>query len=152
MWQITWALNLIPDSVMHWIINILLIVGIVGTVAGFVIKRIPFVNQYRLLVQIVSILLLVFGVWLKGGESAHKLWKDRVAEMEQKVKESENKAWEASKRVHVHVIERTKVIRENTATLANEATSAITPEINARCEIPKITADRYNRAAQGDAK
>lgn len=137
---------------MHWIINILLIVGLVATIAGFFLKIIPFVNQYRLPTQIVGVLLLTFGVWLKGGESAHQLWKDRVAEMEKKVEESEKRAWEASKRIHVHVIERTKVIRETATNLANEATSAITPEINAQCPIPKITADRYNQAARGDAK
>jgi hypothetical protein len=33
-----WAFSLIPDSVMVWIINILLIVGVAGTVAGFFLK------------------------------------------------------------------------------------------------------------------
>lgn len=152
MWQIMWAFSLIPDSVMHWLINILLIVGVVGVVAGFFVKFIPFVNRYRLPVQILSIVLLTLGVWLKGGESERLVWQERVKELESRVAKAERQAEEASKKINVRVVERVKIIRENANNLAQEASSAISADANARCEIPKVSADRYNEAAKGESK
>lgn len=147
-----WAFSLIPDSVMHWIINLLIFAGLVGVVAGFFLKIIPLVNRYRLPVQIISIALLVLGVWLKGGESERLVWKNRVADLEQQVAKAEKRAAEASKRVQVRVVERVRVIREGAAQLAAEAGAAITPEVNAQCEIPRESASKYNRAAKGEIK
>lgn len=147
-----WAFSLIPDAIMHWIINILIIAGVLGAIAGFFLKFIPFVTKYRLATQIVSILLLVLGVWLKGGESERLVWQKRVADLEEKVKIAEKKADDASKKIQIRVVEKVKIIRENAGQLASEAGAAITPEMNAQCVIPKESANKFNQAAKGAAK
>jgi len=149
MWQIMWAFSLIPDSAMVWIINILLIVGIAGTVAGFFLKIIPFVNQYRLPVQIVSIALLVLGVWLKGGQSERLVWQARVAEMEAKVAAAEAEAKKETVRVETKIVERVRVIKGETQTIIKEVPKIITKEVDAKCEIPTQAVDLFNRAARG---
>lgn len=149
MWQIMWAFNLIPDSAMAWIINILLIVGIAGTIAGFFLKIIPFVNQYRLPVQIVSIALLVLGVWLKGGQSERLVWQARVAEMEAKVAASEAEAKKVTVKVETKIVERVRVIQGQTQTIVKEVPTIITREVDAKCEIPAGGVELFNRAAKG---
>ena len=144
-----WAFNLIPDSAMAWIINILLIVGIAGTIAGFFLKIIPFVNQYRLPVQIVSIALLVLGVWLKGGQSERLVWQARVAEMEAKVAASEAEAKKVTVKVETKIVERVRVIQGQTQTIVKEVPTIITREVDAKCEIPAGGVELFNRAAKG---
>ena len=144
-----WAFSLIPDSVMTWIINILLIAGIAGVVFSFFLSIIPFVNRYRLPVQIVSVAVLVLGVWLKGGESERRVWQERVREMEVKVAAAEQQAREANAAIDTRVAERTANIQAQTEIIVREVPKYITREVDNRCEIPSPAIDLFNRAARG---
>jgi hypothetical protein len=62
-----WILHLLPDALIAWIVNTILIAGAVITVAGFFVRFIPVVNTYRVPVQIAGILLLTAGVYFEGG-------------------------------------------------------------------------------------
>lgn len=144
-----WAFSLIPDLVMTWIINIILIVGVSGIVAGFFLKIIPFVNQYRLPVQILSIALLTLGVWLKGGESERRVWQERVRQMEERVAVAEQRAREENVRIETQLAERTATIQAEAQVIIREVPRYITREVDNRCEIPSPAIDLFNRAAQG---
>lgn len=144
-----WAFSLIPDSVITWIINIILLIGAAGTVAGFFLRIIPFVNQYRLPVQILSIALLTLGVWLKGGESERRVWQERVRQMEERIAVAEQKAREENVRIETQLAERTAAIQAETRVIIQEVPRYITREVDNRCEIPTPAIDLFNRAAQG---
>lgn len=150
MWQIMWAFSLIPDSVMTWIINILLLAGVLGVVAGFFIKFIPFVNQYRRPVQIISILVLILGVWLKGGESERRVWQERVKELEARVAKAEEASRAANAKMDKTVRESQQRIRENTRVIVQRVPEVITREAN--CTVPEPAVDLYNQAAKGAEK
>lgn len=62
MWQIAWMLSLLPD----WFWALVLIVGVLGTLAAWVLKFVPFVRQYRLPIQVGSVLCLLVGVYFQG--------------------------------------------------------------------------------------
>jgi len=149
MWQTMWLFNLIPDSAMVWFINILLISGVLGTVAGFFIKIIPFVNRYRLPVQIISICVLVLGVWLKGGQSERLIWQARVAEMQEKIAAAEAEAKKVTVKVETKIVERIRTIKGETQTIVKEVPTIITREVDAKCEIPPGAIELFNRAARG---
>ena len=83
-----WILYVLPEIAIH----LILLVSILGVIAGFLLGFIPFVKQYKLLIQIVSILILTLGVYLEGGLADQKEWQLKVAELETKVKEAEAKA------------------------------------------------------------
>lgn len=144
-----WAFSLIPDSVMTWIINIILLIGLAGLVAGFFLKIIPFVNQYRLPVQILSIVLLTLGVWLKGGESERRVWQERVRQMEERVAVAEQRAREENVRIETQLAERTAALQAEAQVIIREVPRYITREVDNRCEIPTPAIDLFNRAAQG---
>ena len=86
-----WALQLFPDSFLLFIVNSILLLGIVGTFFSFVIlNRIlrffpPLANYYRAF-QITSVVLLLLGVYLKGVYGTEMAWRERVAEVEAKLK------------------------------------------------------------------
>ncbi len=79
-----WILHFLPDALILWFCNILLLTGIVLTVAGFFVHRIPFplLWQYQLPFKVLGIALLVLGVYFRGGYAVEAEWRERVAEVE----------------------------------------------------------------------
>jgi hypothetical protein len=86
--------------------------GILGTIAGFVLGFIPFVKTYQFAIQICSIIVLVFGVYLEGGLADYKEWELKVKEMEAKVAQAEAQSANKNTEIQEKVVEKTKVIRE----------------------------------------
>ena len=103
-----WILSILPDAVIHIIFGL----GILGTIAGFVLGFIPFVKTYQFAIQICSIIVLVFGVYLEGGLADYKEWELRVKEMEAKVAKAEAESANKNTEIQEKVVEKTKVIRE----------------------------------------
>ena len=103
-----WILTILPESAIHIIFGI----GVLGVIAGFVLGFIPFIRTYKLAIQICSILLLVFGVYLEGGLADYKEWELKVKEMEAKVAEAEAKGANKNVEIQEKIVEKTKVVRE----------------------------------------
>ena len=103
-----WILSILPDAAIHIIFGL----GILGTIAGFVLGFIPFVKTYQFAIQICSIIVLVFGVYLEGGLADYKEWELKVKEMEAKVAQAEAKSANTNVEIQEKVVEKTKVIRE----------------------------------------
>jgi len=103
-----WILSILPETAIHIIFGI----GVLGVIAGFVLGFIPFIRAYKLAIQVCSILLLVFGVYLEGGLADYKEWELKVAEMKAKAAETEAKGAEKNVEIQEKIVEKTKVIRE----------------------------------------
>lgn len=89
MWQITWMLSLLPD----WFWTLVLIAGVLGTLAAWVLKFIPFIKTYRLVIQVASVLCLLVGVYFQGVianeekyKAEHERLKDLIAKQEEAFK------------------------------------------------------------------
>ena len=82
MWQFQWAISLIPDAMLNWIYWSIIAVGITGVLAGWVGKFIPFYGNYAKILQPIGIILLVLGVWLRGGYDVEMAWRDKVSKLE----------------------------------------------------------------------
>ena len=142
-------LHFLPDSYLLWAVNTILLIGAIGTIAGFFIKFIPFLNHYKLLLNILSTLLLVAGVYFKGGYSVEMEWRDRVTELEQKIAEAEAHSHEANVQIETRVVEKVKIIKEKVY-----ATKKIIQEhkeiINAECTVPDVARVLYNSAVNNE--
>lgn len=103
-----WILSLLPEAAIHTIFGL----GILGTIAGFVLGFIPFIKTYKLAIQVISLLVLVFGVYLEGGLADYKEWELKVKQMEAKVAQAEAKSSEKNVEIQEKVVETTKVVRE----------------------------------------
>ena len=108
MWQIMWMFNLMPD----WFYHLIVILSILGLIVASVLKFVPFVSTYRLPIQVISTLLLVFGVWMEGGIVNEAKWEARVKELEEKVKIAEEKSTEKNVEIQEKVVTQTKVVKE----------------------------------------
>ena len=148
-----WILHFLPDAMILWICNTVLLAGILLTVTAFFIKRIPIINQYRIPAQVLGIALLVIGVYWRGGYAIEQEWRERVAEVEFRVAAAEAAAREENVKIVTKVVTKTQVIRTRGETI----TKYIDREIvkydtkfapGGQCEIPREFIKAINDAAE----
>jgi low affinity Fe/Cu permease len=108
MWQITWMIGLLPD----WFWTIILIAGVLGILASWVLKFIPFVSTYRLPIQVGSIIALLIGVYFQGVIANETKWQNEIAVLQKKIDEAAVKSNETNVVVQEKVVTKTKVIKE----------------------------------------
>jgi translation elongation factor EF-Tu-like GTPase len=143
-----WLMNFLPN----WIFHAILLAGVLGLVASFVLKFIPFISTYAFPIQVVSILLVVTGVWFEGAISNQAAWEARVKEMEAKVADAEAKSSEANVQIVTKIVKKTKRIHDK----GDEIISYIDREVVKNnevikfvenCPIPDIIIKTHNAAA-----
>lgn len=88
MWQIAWMLSFLPD----WFWTLVLIAGVLGTIAAWVLKFIPFVRQYRLPIQVVSVLCLLVGVYFQGIMANEEKYKAEHERLQKEIAEKNENA------------------------------------------------------------
>lgn len=142
-----WLLHLLPDAFLIWIINILLTGGLIGIVVGFFGTKIPFVSTYARMIQIASIIAFCIGLYWKGGYSVEQDWRERVAEMEAKIKVSEEKSKEINTVIQTKYKDRVKKITETREVIV-EKIKINEKIIDAKCEIDPMVISILNEAAK----
>lgn len=143
-----WIITVLPE----WAFHLLFSAGIIGTVAGFFLGMIPAVRQYKLPIQVISLLVLTLGVYLEGSLADYKEWEARVKEMEAKVAVAEEKAKTKNVEVQEKIVTQTKVIREKGKDIIKYIDKEVvkTEEIIKyieNCPVPKAIIDIHNDAA-----
>ena len=142
-----WLLHLLPDSFLIWIINILLTGGLIGMVVGFFGSKLPFVGTYARIIQIASIVAFCIGLYWKGGYSVEQDWRERVAEMEAKIKIAEEKSKEVNTVIETKYKDRVKKITE-TKEVIIEKIKVNEKIIDAKCELDPMVISILNEAAK----
>lgn len=164
-----WIINFLPE----WIIHTVFSIGVLGTIAGFVLGFIPLIKTYKLPVQIISILLLVLGVYLEGGLADNKEWQLKVAEMEAKLAQAESKSSDKNVEIQEKIVEKTKIVKEKGRDIIKYVdrwnTKEVIKEVEGperirreevikyieNCPVPKEMIDIHNQATElnkGDKK
>jgi len=138
-----WLLNFLPD----WIFHFILLAGIGGLVASYLMKFIPFIYMYKTPIQAVSVVSIVGSTFMLGAAWNDQAWRDRVAEMEQKVAAAEVKSVEENVKIVTKIVKKTEIVRVK----GEEIIKYIDKEIvkyNDRCEIPEDFVKTLNDAAE----
>jgi hypothetical protein len=142
-----WMMHLLPESFLILIIHALLVTGLIGMVIGFVGSKIPFVGTYATIIKIVSIVLFCIGLYWKGGYSVEEDWRQRVADMEEKVRISEEKSKETNVVIETKYKDRVKKITE-TRNVIVEKIKINEKIIDAKCELDPVVISILNEAAK----
>ena len=138
-----WILNFLP----FWFFHLITLLGVVGLVAGFVLGMIPLINKYKLLIQIFSLLLLVFGIYMEGAISNEEKWQALVKEMEAKVALAEEKSKNANSKIEYKFLDKVKLV-EKTQVVIQEKLKEVEKVIDAKCEIDPSVISILNEAAK----
>jgi hypothetical protein len=152
MSQIAWMIGLVPDAVLNWAYWAIIIVGITGVLAGWLGKWIPFYGNYVKILQPVGIVLLVLGVWLRGGYDTEMAWRAKVAEAEARVAVAEQKSQETNTVIEQKIVEKTKVIKGKTEYITQYLDREVVKKEEIikyieQCPVPKEIIDIHNQAA-----
>jgi hypothetical protein len=144
-------LHFLPDSVILWFCNILLLTGIVATIAGFFAHRIPGLWSYQLGLKLVGIALLVLGVYFRGGLAVEQEWRERVAAVEARLAEAEKASAEANSQIDTQVQKQVTSIRQR-MTYVRQYVDREVVRYNDQCVIPEPFIRAHNDAAEGIRK
>ena len=147
-----WILHLLPDALIAWIVNIVLITGAVVTAAGFFVRFVPFVNQYRIPVQIAGILLLTAGVYFEGGYTTEMAWRERVKEVEAKLQVAQKQSAEVNTEIVTRVVTQTKLVTQRGQDIIKYVDREVVKNQEVirfveNCPIPEIIVNTHNAAA-----
>ena len=148
-----WILHFLPDALILWFCNILLLIGIVLTIAGFFVHRIPFplLWQYQLPFKILGIALLVLGVYFRGGYAVGAEWRERVAAVEEKLKAAEQQSAKENTRIETRVVQKTEYITRRGQDIVQYVDREVA-RYDATCAIPQPFIQAHNRAAEAPPK
>ena len=149
MWQFQWMLGLVPD----WLWTTLLVGSVVGLLAAWFLKRIPFVSQYRFPIQAVSFVSLLASIWFISANSTNAVWEAKIKDLEDKVKLAEEAANTKNVEIQEKIVTKTKVIKEKGKTQIEYVDRVITQDKEVikyieQCPVPKAIIDAHNAAAE----
>ncbi len=140
-------INWLPNFVFH----IILLVGIIGIIASFVLQFIPFIAKYTISIQIASIILTIIGVWFEGGIAKDREYREAILAMEVKVVESEKKASEASAKIEYVFVDKIKTVKD-VQVVVQEKIRDVAIKIDDQCKISTDVIDIINEAAKRPTK
>ena len=151
MGQFTWMFSIIPDAVLNWVYWAIIAVGLTGVFAGWFGKFIPFYGNYVQFLKPIGIVLLVLGVWLRGGYDTELAWRAKVAEAEAKVAKAEAASQEFNTKLETERKKKAKV-RTEYITTVKERIVKETQVIDAECKVAPEAISILNDAAKNSAK
>ena len=143
-----WMLSFVPDYIVYELVHLILIVGLIGAVVSYFFSKIPLINKYILPVRVICALMIVFGVYAEGSISNEKKWKERVKELEDKVKIAEEKSKEVNTVIETKIVEKVKTVKQVEFQVV-EKIKEVEKIIDAKCELDPSVISILNEAAKG---
>ena len=146
-----WLLHLLPDGLLELVVNLILFTGIILTLVstflfGTISKYVPSLAVHSTLVRVVSILILTFGVYFKGGYSTEMIWREKVAKLEAKIKIAEEKSKSVNTVIEQKIIYKTKIVKEKAKNIIKYIDNPAITKFDKVCPLPKEVIDIHNEA------
>lgn len=140
-----WILEWLPN----WIFYGILAVGLVGFLVTYLLKFIPVpaIYMYKTPIQIVSIIMIVIGVYMAGSIANNEAWEAKVKEVEAQLAEAQARGAEETVKIVEKVVVQKQVIRERGQEVVKFVDREVVKYDN-KCEIPPPFVEAHNRAAE----
>ena len=144
-----WILQWLPN----WIFYGIFFAGLLGLLATYVMKFIPFVYVYRTPIQAASILAIVIGTYMSGAISNEEAWQTKVKEMEAKVAAAEIESQKENIKVVEKIVKKTEYITRRGQDIIQYVDREIVKydtkfAAGGVCEIPQEFIKAINTAAE----
>ena len=144
-----WLLNWLPN----WIFYGIFFAGLLGLLATYVMKFIPFVYVYRTPIQAVSVLAIAIGTYMSGAISNEEAWQTKVKEMEAKVAAAEIESQKENVKVVEKIVKKTEYITRRGQDIIQYVDREVTKyderfRPGGQCELPKEFIKAINNAAE----
>lgn len=144
-----WILQWLPN----WIFYGIFFAGLLGLLATYVMKFIPFVYVYRTPIQAVSVLAIVIGTYMSGAISNEESWQAKVKEMEAKVAAAEIESQKENVKVVEKIVKKTEYITRRGQDIIQYVDKEVVKyddkfKPGGQCELPKEFIKAINTAAE----
>jgi type VI protein secretion system component VasK len=146
MSQIQWMLSIIPSAILNWIYWAIIAVGITGIAAGWVGRWIPLYGKYVQFLKPAGVVLLVLGVWLRGGYDTEMAWRARVDELQAKIKQAEVQSQEVNTTIQTQYRDKVKTVKE-IQIVVQERIVKEAAKMDAECKVDPEAISILNQAA-----
>lgn len=139
-----WILKWMP----FWIFYVIFFAGLLGFLATYLVKFIPIpaIYMYKTPIQIVSMILIVIGVYMSGAISNEEAWLAKVRELQVMVAEAEAKSAKENVKLVEKVVYKDKIIKEKGDTIIKYIDNEIV-KYDSQCKIPPEFIKALNDAA-----
>ncbi len=141
-----WIIKFMPE----WVFHMLLVAGLLSTIAGFALGMIPFIKKYALALKILGITGLCLALYLEGGLADYKEWELRVKEMEAKVAKAEAESQKVNTEIVEKIVYKDKIIKEKAQVVKQYIDREIV-KYDETCKIPEPVIKAHNAAAKNQA-
>ena len=144
-----WILQWLPN----WIFYGIFFAGLLGLLATYVMKFIPFVYVYRTPIQAVSVLAIVIGTYMSGAISNEEAWQVKVKEMEAKVAAAEIESQKENVKIVEKIVKKTEYITRRGQDIIQYVDREVVKyddrfRPGGQCELPKEFIKAINNAAE----
>ena len=144
-----WILQWLPN----WIFYGIFFAGLLGLLATYVMKFIPFVYVYRTPIQAVSVLAIVIGTYMSGAISNEESWQAKVNEMEAKVAAAEIESQKENVKIVEKIVKKTEYITRRGQDIIQYVDREVVKyddrfRPGGQCELPKEFIKAINTAAE----
>jgi hypothetical protein len=141
-----WMLSFIPDAWLYLAVISVLFVGVGLYALSFFTRFIPPLIPYSGITRIVATVLIVCGIYFYGSYSTEMSWRNKVAELEEKVKISEAKSKAANVEIQTVYRDKVKIVKE-TQVVIQERIKEVEKLIDAQCTVDESVIQILNDAA-----
>ena len=145
--MLSWFMAVLPDSFLLFVFYSFFFAGMALIVASWWITFIPLISRYRFPTQVIGILVFAGGSYLLGGFGIEQVWRERVKELEAKVKVAEEKSQQVNTVVKEKIVYKTKIVEKKTVEYVDRI-KEIAKEVDAKCEVDTRIIDQLNKAAE----
>lgn len=153
-----WLLHFLPDSFLAFVVNAVLVAGVISTLLTcfflkYVVRLIPAFAPHIKIAQIISVAVLLAGVYFRGGYSTEMLWRERVAEVEARLAAAAEESRAENVKIETRIVKKTEYITRRGQDIIQYVDREIVKYDNkfgpgGICEIPTEFIQAHNRAAE----
>ena len=143
MWLL---LHLIPDSFLLLIVHGITLLGVIGFLLAIFAKKIPLISNYGVTLGLVSIVVLVLGVYLEGGYGVEMMWRDKAADLQKQIALSEEKSKTVNAVIETQIVKEVQTVHDVKIKLQDRLVT-IKEKIDAECTVDPDAIDLLNKAA-----
>lgn len=143
--NVLWIIAFLP----HFVIPLLIVAGIVGLLAASLMSKVPLITQYNLPIKLVSLVLLVCGIYLQGALDYKAATAKSVSELQVRLAQAEARSAKTNTEIVERIVKDTRVIRQQGETIVQYVDREVVKYDNT-CEVPSEVIRAHNAAATLD--
>jgi hypothetical protein len=151
----SWIIQHIIGSIPSWVWIGIALIGFICHLVVWIAGHFPMfkslIKLYSPIIKLVGYLLIVFGVFMFGGEGVTAIWKEQIKEQEEKIATAESASKAANAQLNKVRKQKNKVIYQRQVVI-HERIKNIETKIDTECKVDPLAIQVHNDAAKNPEK